>query len=245
VSACKFRLRGPTQTRPRISEQPQVQVHSDGAGPTTLSPAPRHLAPHRTQTNVTRRQWGAIQQHDIGASMLPKLPVLNSQIIGNLKSNHLLAFSLRLPLAVRTANHWQWVTWRSRRLGLLGGTKARLRKATQGEASESEALSEKSLSKGEQSSGWHPASPLRLPASLEERAVILEEARSQLERKLHSARHKPSGKQSINWHRQVLDLLNRLLLEPSNSENSNWNPRVLALQIVRAYHRTSKDAVRR
>ena len=104
MSDFKFRFRGrnqtPSRSRIRVSGQLQVQVHvhSDGTGPTTLPPVHRRIAPHWTRTTATRRQWGATQQHGIRASTLPKLRVLNSQIIGSLKSNHLV-----LPLAVRTA----------------------------------------------------------------------------------------------------------------------------------------------
>ncbi|KAI5846049.1 hypothetical protein BZA05DRAFT_406817 [Tricharina praecox] len=67
---------------------------------------------------------------------------------------------------------------------------------------------------------------------------ILEDARSRLEKKLRSVLQRPSGLQDQNWHRQVLELLNKQLVEPEKSR------RRLDLEVVHGYHLKEKAARR-
>jgi hypothetical protein len=89
--------------------------------------------------------------------------------------------------------------------------------------------------------GSHSRTPSQQPSAgphPNAKTAILEDARSRLERKLRSKRHLPCGWQDQNWHRQVLELLNKRLLNPLQ------NTKILALSVVHGYHRKEKAARR-
>jgi hypothetical protein len=72
----------------------------------------------------------------------------------------------------------------------------------------------------------------------ESRVLKLKGARIRLKKKLRSPRQKPMGEMDQDWHRQVLQLINKQLFQP------NRNRALLALSVVEGYGRNRKVARR-